>query len=399
MSLQQTLEKIISKRSASVAADKKRRLILRVAGAFLLLVVALYFVRQFNFLRQGQQVGLTPPPRNERLDTTGSKPAALTKVYEQEEKNRHQDSLALAREDKALQYIVMDWENLYDVRKKQALSQPPAESHTTDSLAALLKMLKAKDSSRAAVSPTVVKRNGAVKPMKGKPNHYRSGSPIRKADKQENDASASLPTDPFNTVRASDYAAASNLSSPAFTPPASPGRVRVAREPASRGIASELIPAVVHGENKIMPGSKVTFRTLKEAYVHDSILPKNTLVTAIADLGKGRITFSNFRAKVAGTDDTPAGVLLSMNCYDPDLVAGISYQDQSAVEAELGRGTISSLTNAVGDLSSSIPFSSLARASSTLARGAIRGAARSRQQFIYLSDGYKVFLEPQSLKQ
>jgi hypothetical protein len=306
--------------------------------------------------------------------------------------------MALAREDKALQYIVMDWENLYDVRKKQALSKPPSETHAADSLAALFKMLKAKDSARVAVSPVVAKKNGDVKRVKGKLNQRRPGSPARRADKQETYASASRPADPFNTVRASDYAAAGYATSPTFGPPASPGQVRAAREPAAGGIAGELIPAVVHGEYKIRPGSKVTFRTLEEGYANGGILPKNTLVTAVADFSKGRINFSNFRAKVAGTGSAPAGVLLAMHCYDPDLMAGISYQDQPAVEAELGRGTVSSLTNAVGELSSSIPFGSLARASSTLARGTIRGAARSRQQFIYLSDGYKVFLEPQSLK-
>ncbi len=399
MSLKQTLEKITSKRSAAIASSRKRQLILRVAGAFVLLIVALYFVRQFNALMKERQIGLTPPSRSERLDTTSSKPAALTKLYEQEEKNRYRDSLALAREDKALQYIVMDWENLYDVRKKQALSQPPSESHATDSLAALLKMLKAKDSSRVAVSPAGAKKQGGVKRMQGKPNHRRPGYATRKADRQEPFSSASLPADPFNTVRASDFAVVANNPSPTFAPSASPGRVRVASEPASGGIAGELIPAVVHGEHKIAPGSKVTFRTLKDGYSNGRMLPKNTLVTAIADFGKGRITFSNFRAKVAGTGGSQAGVLLSMNCYDPDLIAGISFQDQPAVEAELGRGTLSSLTSAVGDLSANIPYGSLARASSTLARGAIRGAAHGRQQFIYLSDGYKVLLEPQSLKQ
>ncbi len=50
------------------------------------------------------------------------------------------------------------------------------------------------------------------------------------------------------------------------------------------------------------------------------------------------------------------------------------------------------LANAAGELSSAIPHGGLARATSGIARGLIRGGSRNREQFIYLPDSYPVFL-------
>jgi hypothetical protein len=124
--------------------------------------------------------------------------------------------------------------------------------------------------------------------------------------------------------------------------------------------------------------------------VQGTLLPRNTLVTGIAHFNSGRITFSSFRVKIAGSS-----LILPFGCYDSDLMAGISFSDGSVTEAEVRRGAVSSLTSAAGELGNAIPYGALARATSDIARGVIRGSARNKQQFIYLSDGYKVFLQPQ----
>jgi hypothetical protein len=143
----------------------------------------------------------------------------------------------------------------------------------------------------------------------------------------------------------------------------------------------------------VKPGGKVTFRTLEDATVNGVLLPKNTLMVGIAHFKEGRIVFSSFRAKTAGRD-----IALAFQCYDSDWMAGISYGDQPFLETEVRKSALTAVTDAAGSVSASIPYGALARATSNLARGVLRGSARGRQGFIHLSDGYKVFFEPQPYK-
>ncbi len=378
------LKRALNKTDRQPAAAEKtarRKYLLYGFGAAVLVLTVLYFVRQFNALTRDRSLSLAPPVRQERLDTTKGKPAPLTRLYEQEEKNRYQDSISLAREEKALDYIVMDWENLYDVKKRQAQAEPE-KFHSADSLAQLLQLLKAQDSART--SSPVGRSIATAATVK------RKAARIKAAEKRQQQwAYASAPVDPFNTVRAAGYGSLP-LATYALPNTASKGYASAPVAYTSPSLASQLIPAVVHGEHKVKPGGKVVFRTQAEGWVQGTLLPRNTLVTGIAHFNNGRITFSNFRAKVGGSS-----LVLPFGCYDSDLMAGISFSDGSVTEAEVRRGAVSSLTSAAGELSNTIPYGALARATSDIARGVIRGSARSKQQFIYLSDGYKVFLQPQ----
>ena len=150
---------------------------------------------------------------------------------------------------------------------------------------------------------------------------------------------------------------------------------------------------MVHGDYKVQNGSKVTFRTREEAVLEGIHLPMNTLITGLAQLSNGRITFTDFRVKLDGSS-----VALPFTCYDSDRMAGISYGDQGMIETEVRRGSTGALADAASALSTAIPHGALARASGNIARGVLRGAARKRESFIYLSDGYKVFLEFRSPK-
>jgi len=383
MAAKETLEKIFTLRKEAEGSSRKRRLLLYGAGALVLVGVIGYFVRQYNVLVQGRQMGLSPPVRQERLDSAGGKQTALTRIYELEEKNRYRDSMSLAQEEKALDYIVMDWENLYDVRKKKVKDEPArATAEAPDSLGLLLGLLKTRDSTRLAAA--------SVKRAKKTPARPRKANLSRRSKSQEKlPVYASVPADPFNTVRAPGYSAAGNLPAEAYQRPAGNGLTI----PAGEALGNP-IPAVVHGGHKVRSGGKVTFRILEEAFVSGARLPRNTLLTGIASFNQGRITFSGFRARGSGNT-----VPLPLACYDSDMMAGISFGDQSVVESEVRRGAVTSLTDAASNLSYSIPMGSLARATSSIARGAIRGSARNRQTFIYLSDGYRVFLELAPQKQ
>lgn len=390
MSLKQTLEKIKGQRKAAVHATHRRKRILYGAGVLLLLVMALYFLRQFNSILQGGQAAAIHPTRTEKLDTTASRGVALTRLYEQEEKNRYQDSMALLQEERALGYIVMDWENLYDVRKKEAKKLPPAKSPAPDSLNVLLQVLKGKDSTRLAAAPAAAPAKRIRKEGVARRAARGRGTGQKQIRHPEENSIPPGPVDPFNTVHAS------GLTGGAYPASRTAGPTHVGMyagnayaQPATLG----LIPAVVHGEHKVKPGGKVMFRTLEDAAVSGVLLPKNTLVVGIANFKQGRMVFSNFRAKIDGR-----GILLPFRCYDSDWMAGISYGDKPLLETEVRGGALTAVTDAAEDVIATIPYGALARATSNLARGVFRGSARGRGGFIYLSDGYKVFFEPQTDK-
>ncbi len=149
----------------------------------------------------------------------------------------------------------------------------------------------------------------------------------------------------------------------------------------------------MHGDYKVQNGAKVTFRTLESVILEGLHLPVNTLITGLAQLSNGRITFTGFRARLDGSS-----IALPFNCYDSDMMAGISYGDQGSIETEVRRNASGALADAASALSSAIPHSALARVSGNIARGTLREAGRKREAFVYLSDGYRVFLELQPPK-
>ena len=146
------MERLVKKTRAATQDQKKRKRLAYAFGAVLLLAVAGYFTRQFNLLYQSNANGITPPNRVERLDSTKGKETTITRLYELEEKNRHRDSITRLEEDKALDYIVMDWENLYDVRKKESSQAPDGEALPEDASRASLQSLLS-DSVRQGDTP------------------------------------------------------------------------------------------------------------------------------------------------------------------------------------------------------------------------------------------------------
>jgi hypothetical protein len=371
----QNLEELSDVKSITNSRVRKRKFLLYAVGISTLLILAGYFIRQFNQIMAGKNLSLSPPTRVERLDTTGMKPADLTRVYELEEKNRHRDSLSLSEQEKAMQYIIMDWENLYDIRKKKAHNQPATPTGKEDTLTALLGTLH-KDSSQLAAHTTVKEKvsshtRNRKRQTIGVSKQLNKSRPV--AEKQLVGTA-----DLFNTVY--------NQNNPILTRSVdTTGMVA-----GNRQQTTSLIAASVYGDHKIRTGSKVTFRTLEEITINGVRLPRNSLIVAIAGLNAGRISFNSFRTKLGNSN-----FLLPFSCYDSDMIAGISYADQNIMETEVRKSSADALTDAANNLSYTIPYAGLARATSSIARGIIRGGSRNREMFIYLSDGYKVFLELQ----
>ncbi len=409
------MEDLVQKTRATARDGKKRRRLAWGLGAILLLVVAGYFVRQFNLLYRRDIQGIAPPGRAERLDTTRGRETTITRLYELEEKNRHRDSLTRLEENKALDYIVMDWENLYDVRKKESRRVQDEAAISDSTSASLLQTLPA-DSLRQegymrrnhlprsnarqtrlsgrGFTPSGELRypdDGYAKPAATSAPRHRTGEVKPHADEKRE-------TDPFNTGRAAGLQATGDTQTgaggkdwgrKAVLPPGHfSGEAGFGHTASPAG--KTIVPAVVHGDYKVQNGSKVTFRTLEGVTQDGMLLPVNTLITGLAQLSNGRITFTGFRARLDGSS-----IALPFSCYDSDMMAGISYGDQGSIETEVRRSATGALADAAGALSNAIPHSALARASGNIARGTLRGAGRKRESFVYLSDGYSVFLELQ----
>ncbi len=410
------LEQLVQKTRTTTQDQKKRKRLAYAFGALLLLAVAGYFIRQFNLLYQSNANSIAPPSRVERLDSTKGKETTITRLYELEEKNRHRDSITRLEEDTALDYIVMDWENLYDVRKKESSQAPDGEALPEDTSRASLQSLL-RDSVQQEDAPHkryLARRsqgNNTGQTFSASRRVTRSGNRaayrntiqgntrvtaglIRRHKEEETLSDEKSPVDPFNTGRALDskasVSAQGNQKTKEKRAAAAPDHTRRAgtTDHTDGPRIPKVVPAVVHGDCKVQNGSKVTFRTREEAVLAGIHLPVNTLITGLAQLSNGRITFSDFRVKLDGSN-----VALPFTCYDSDMMAGISYSDQGILETEVRRGSTGALADAGSALSNAIPHSALARASGNIARGVLRGAARKRESFIYLSDGYKVFLE------
>jgi hypothetical protein len=410
------MEQLVQKTRATTQDQKKRKRLAYAFGALLLLAVAGYFIRQFNLLYQSNANSIAPPSRVERLDSTKGKETTITRLYELEEKNRHRDSIIRLEEDKALDYIVMDWENLYDVRKKESSQATDGEALPEDASRASLESLL-RDSVRQGGTPpksylahrlqgTNTGRISAARrrvTRSGNKAAYRntvygntrvSAGLMRRHEQEKILSYEKSAVDPFNTGRAPDSKAVSSAQENRKTKEkrstAAPNHTQTVgtADHTDGSKIPRVVPAVVHGDCKVQNGSKVTFRTQEEAVLEGIHLPVNTLITGLAQLSNGRITFTDFRVKLDGSS-----VTLPFTCYDLDMMAGISYGDQGMIETEVRRGSTSALADAASALSNAIPHGALARASGNIARGVLRGAARKRESFIYLSDGYKVFLE------
>jgi hypothetical protein len=362
----QTLKDLENTQTASGHKNTKRKFILYSFGAIILLGAIFFIIREVNaLLKQGNYTSIALPKKVEKVDTTGTHPPALTNVYEKEAKNKRREQFRQDTKEKELELVQMRWQNIYEIKEEDLKKEEPVADTLQLLLAALKESNKEKKENQVAeVKKTEVQRQ-EKKHLAKKASKLSSGQ-AKDLESNSREQKYSKPYDAFNTTHASSEVVSSSFSQ----------------------TLELLIPAVIHGEHKVKAGRKVTFRLLEDAFINGTNLPKNSLLIAVAKFGSGRISFDGFKAKVDGRS-----IDLSLKCYDQDLMAGISYDGEGAIESSVRQSGNNALSDAANDLSSAIPYGSLARASANLTRGVLRGSSRSRDMFIYLNDGFKVFLE------
>jgi hypothetical protein len=439
--------RLAGQESANRSRSRRKKLLFYGFSTLALSLIVFYFYSQIKNLVAESHTGLRTPVRPVRLDSSARKIDSPAKSYEKEAKSRYQDSLQKAIEKDAMGHIVMDWSRLYDVNRLQsgnlydqrtvndttsANNHTPqtTEDQSTDSQLTLAQLLKLEktladstattehqnktDLTRPAAQKGLIHRKAfgqsqtTDKVKKGSPALNTSNTITRANTSRANQSRLTAENSLFNVIRSpnSDLmyngnSANGNRGSNRESYQTEPkeaetnkAETKIADMPIAEMV---IVRAVVHGNHKVKPGSKVAFRLLEPVTFQGSLFEKNTILIGIATFRNGRVSFSDFRSKslssVSASQSAVASTPLPMVCYDTDMVAGIALSDQSPVETQTRQAGTSALSDAANDVSYSIPYGSLARAASSLTRGVANGRRQMREQFIDLADNYPVLLE------
>lgn len=154
---------------------------------------------------------------------------------------------------------------------------------------------------------------------------------------------------------------------------------------------SQYIAGVVNGKQLITNGKRVSFRILEPTRILGFDVPKNTLVSGLAYLGSGRVTFH-----ISSIHVSSQTLPIQFKTLDQDLVEGLAYDGDSPVRTDIRQGTTQAMEDVTNSAISYIPqYAGVAYAGRSLARGISRavgtGTNRKKSQEIWLEDGYKIF--------
>ena len=195
--------------------------------------------------------------------------------------------------------------------------------------------------------------------------------------------------DPFNTVRIGESAPVTEVAArPAAVPPAATAATKEAD-----GV--RFIPAVVYGKQSIRTASKVRFRTTETVTFQGVYIPRNTILTAIAYLGSGRIQFQ-VPARIVAGQKLPVDLM----CVDKDYQTGITY-NYDYVDDNMRQVGGSTVNDAVNGAASYLPYGSALGVAGSIGSSAVRGITnavtsgkrqRTMQQ-VEIQDGYQVFFK------
>ena len=154
---------------------------------------------------------------------------------------------------------------------------------------------------------------------------------------------------------------------------------------------SQYIAGVVNGKQLITNGKRVSFRILEPTRILGFEVPKNTLVSGLAFLGSGRVTF-----QISSIHVSNQTLPIQFKTLDQDLVEGLAYEGDNPVRNDIRQGTTQAMEDVTNSAISYIPqYAGVAYAGRSLARGISRavgtGTNRKKSQEIWLEDGYKIF--------
>ncbi len=200
----------------------------------------------------------------------------------------------------------------------------------------------------------------------------------------------------FNTVKADSkdsYVGQQTLKSPSLV------TTEAERNPVAE---NEPIPGVVSGDQTIMNGTRVMFRTLADAKIRDRFAPKGSILVGFAQIGSNRAVF-NITTLRLGTGEA---VPVRLRALDPDMNEGLALQSDKPAKQQVDQATNSAMSQAASQAAWSAGYSinqatrlpvagnALASLGAGLASAATTGRRREVQQKLNLQDGFKVFFVP-----
>ena len=156
------------------------------------------------------------------------------------------------------------------------------------------------------------------------------------------------------------------------------------------------IKAAVYGHQTIRSGGQVRLRLLEEMKVDETTIPANTICTGIAMLGSNRVSIALTSAQVRGQN-----ISLKKIVFDRDLIPGIAFTNDNAVQQSMRQQRNSGIDQATNDVVSTLPqMGGLAGAAVVTGAGVARGVSNAiryggvQKQIgeIELEEGYRVFI-------
>lgn len=197
----------------------------------------------------------------------------------------------------------------------------------------------------------------------------------------------------FNTVKAEGQN--SNAYADARTlPPPSLATLEVEE--------NEPIPGVVSGDQTIMNGTRVMFRTLADAKIKDRFAPKGSILVGFAQVGGSRAVFNVTTLRLPTGEAVP----VRLRTLDMDMNEGLALQSDKPAKQQVDQATGSAMSQAATQAAwsagyginqatrSAIAGNAVASLGAGLANAATTGRRREVRQKLNLQDGFKVFFVP-----
>ena len=165
---------------------------------------------------------------------------------------------------------------------------------------------------------------------------------------------------------------------------------------------NEPIPGVVSGDQTIMNGTRVMFRTLADAKIRDRFAPKGSILVGFAQVGSNRAVFNITTLRLSTGEAVP----VRLRALDPDMNEGLALQSDKPSRQQVDQATGNAISQAAGQAAWSAGYSinqatrvpvagnALASLGAGLASAATTGRRREVRQKLNLQDGFKVFFVP-----
>lgn len=165
---------------------------------------------------------------------------------------------------------------------------------------------------------------------------------------------------------------------------------------------NEPIPGVVSGDQTIMNGTRVMFRTLAYAKIKDRFAPKGSILVGFAQVGGSRAVFNITTLRLPTGEAVP----VRLRTLDMDMNEGLALQSDKPARQQVDQATGGALSQAATQAAwsagygvnqatrSSVAGNAVASLGAGLANAATTGRRREVRQKLNLQDGFRVFFTP-----